>query len=325
MACELQGLGNLYPGRYLVVVLDPEHGQAPSAWYRLATIPQHPEKLGSEVIALHCSDPNPLPSLLASLAKADQPRFLWWRGTPPYQESWFRQLIESQQRIIFDSGGYGVLRRPMGNVKDVKANLQHIHQLINDPYHQELVFSDLNWGRVQAWREWLAGLFDSPDRLAELARLQKIEIVSWAQARDITPSLHALYIAGWLTHQLRLKITGHIEQSANEEGQSATLLGRNGPIQIDFRYQAARHDELTARLARVSFIGPGYRWSVERNEENAGVLQRSFTSDEPVGNAKPSPCLELKQLDTLHLLSQELDSYLRDSVFENALSRALEL
>jgi hypothetical protein len=321
---ELESVSCLYPGRIVMVVLDQEYGGPIEAWYRFETSPKHPAQLGSEWIGIHCSaDGKPLPSLLATLWKEDLPNFLWWRGTPPYEESWVRYIMESSHRIILDSGCHGVLPRPMGDFRESLAPMRKIHELITHAYHQELLFSDLNWNRLQSWREWLAGLFDAPERLQSLGSLQQIEIVTWSPARDITPSILAMYIAGWLAHQLRLKMAQPCQSDG--EGYRALLDGSWGRVEVLFRFAGCKNDSMVARLTRVSFSGPGYRWAVERCEDRLGALQRQVSR---VLDSAPESCksssLELANLDARQMLSIELDSHMRDATFEAALAKALE-
>ncbi len=321
---ELESVSKFYPGQIVMVVLDSDFAGPTEAWYRFDTSPKHPAQLGSEWIGIHCSsDGKPLPSLLAPLWKEDLPNFLWWRGTPPYHETWVRHILESSHRIILDSCCYGILPRPMGDFCESLAPIRKIHELVTNPYHHELLFSDLNWNRLQTWREWLAGLFDAPERLQSLGTLQQIEIVTWAPARDITPSIHAMYTAGWLAHQFRLKMVEPCQPDG--EGHRAILDGSWGRVEFLFRYSSCKNDSMVARLARVSFSGPGYRWSIERCEDRSGALQRQVSRVlNSSSESSESSSLELANLDARQMLSVELDNHMRDNTFESALAMALE-
>lgn len=329
LAAKLTDITQLFPGRIVAVVLDQDYHGPIRGWYRVEQTPGHPEQLGCELVGLHSSaDGKPLPSLLAPVWEQGLPIFLWWCGRPRYEEAWMNHLAETAQRIILDTGCTGTLARAMGGPLEAAEPLARVAEVVEDRYHQELAYNDLNWGRLRTWRDLVAGMFDTEERLALLEGLQQIEIVTWAMPRDITPSLPALYTAGWLARQLGYKVSQALQSVDN--GQQAVLRPSSHQerpeVKLVLNYQPTQDDELVARLSRVILSGEhdghAFRVAVERDERDTTMMMRKSgcTKMPSLFNS-----LQLTRLSHRQLLGMELETFGRDGIFEGSLRKALDI
>ncbi len=310
---DLEELLRQYPGRAVVAVLDEAHQGPLEAGLRLFPRRQH---LAGELLGLHLgADAAPLPSLVAPLWQDGLPTVMIYRGRPAYQESWFRNLLEGCTRLVVDTSHCGG-----DSLQALAAPLLSLWQLVGDPYHRELSFTDLNWARMRIWRDWIASLFDRPDRRRFLGLVSGVEIEGWAQPGLQLPSLSSLYLGAWLAHQLHWPLQQPLQVVP---GGYQAIMG-----EVDFRFyaRATEQNELLGRPVRVTLKGScqeqPFRLSVERDSSDSSTLV--------LGSAAPG-CgggnhrLRLDRLNNLALMGHELETDGRDRVFEGVLGRLLPL
>src|SRR5947199_8942425 len=86
-----------------------------------------------------------------------------------------------------------------------------------------MTVSDLNWGRLTAWRTLMAIFWDVPDYLPHLEKIDSI-IVEYdppdAALEEIAPK--ALLVVGWLASRLGWSVESKVE-SEEKEGASFRL------------------------------------------------------------------------------------------------------
>lgn len=77
--------------------------------------------------------------------------------------------------------------------------------------------ADLNWARVEGWRDLLAETFHSPDRLAQLQDTDCIHIHYQDETNEAIkrPEIEALYLQGWLANQLGWEYTDLEKKEGN--------------------------------------------------------------------------------------------------------------
>ncbi len=122
----------------------------------------------------------------------DLPVYLLWAQDPTTENGIFPHLKRFASRIIFDS-------EATDNIKEFAITLlSHIDTFPGD-------IADLNWARLQGWRQVLANVFNNHEKHAQLCKSKQIQIF---YNSTITPffqhtSIQAIYLQAWLAAQLR--------------------------------------------------------------------------------------------------------------------------
>ena len=337
LAKNLRELATLYPGRWVVVVLDPDDQGPIRGWYRIESLTNRPGRLSGEVVVLHApGDPgSSLHSLLTPVWQDGVPVFLWWLGQPPYKADWFETLVETSTRVIVDSGGFS---SSSSSADEVARLLEGLARFVYDRYHQDQTFSDLTWGRLIVWREWVASLFDQPAHRELLHRFQQVRIDCWAHQGQPSISLLGLYTAGWLAHLLRWTV----EEPLRPDGAEFVCKMRSNGNTFDVRFGSppCEIEDLQRRLVCVSFEGKtqggkDFHLSVERTVDQVFTLTRRCVVEGPPlrgaeggvsdGDEDTTHSMQHARLTSKELVGQQLETYGHDRVFEGALSATLAI
>jgi hypothetical protein len=130
-----------------------------------------------------------LPHLLPDL-----PLYILWTEDPVQDNPISHQLEKWATRIIFDS--------------EVTDNLPAFAKTLLE-HAKDCEIADLNWGRLESWRDLLASTFYSQDRLETLKKAQKICITynSFETPFFCHTKIQALYLQSWLATQLGWKLS----------------------------------------------------------------------------------------------------------------------
>ncbi|MBS2035057.1 glucose-6-phosphate dehydrogenase assembly protein OpcA [bacterium] len=312
---DLDELMQHYPGRTVVVVFDSDYQGPVQGLLAQYTRKEHP---AGDLVGLHFPDDGkPLPSMVAPLWVDGLPMVTIWRGHPPYESSWFLALVENCTRLVVDSGVQGGK-----SLEEVLAPLLPLWKLIHDPYLATQAFTDVSWARLHVWRDWIASLFDRPDRRPLLKSVESVELEGWSQPGDTVPHLSVLYLASWLSHQLDWKLSKplHAVPGGYEVGFQ--------PVTMRFYTRSTDDAELLGRPVRVSFRGQfqgqSFRLSVERDSNNSSTLVLGATGPACSSGASGHR-LHLERLNNLALMGQELETDRRDWLFEKSLETLLEM
>lgn len=151
-----------------------------------------------------------LANVLFANLDSDLPLYLWWQGELP--ETVDEQLWNWVDRLIFDSRDWSDPKRQFAWLQ---ASLRKAGS--------RLILCDLNWTRTLHLRQALAQMFDHPENLAQLPRVQRLAMTH-APGHASTARL----FAAWIAAQLGWKF-----QSGN--GAETRFTGAAGqPIQCVF-------------------------------------------------------------------------------------------
>jgi glucose-6-phosphate dehydrogenase assembly protein OpcA len=313
LGADLDELLQQYPGRAVAVVLDAEHSGPVSGFLGVYT---HRHQMAGQLIGLHFpASGAPLPSMVAPLWQDGLPLVTFWRGSPPYAESWFLALVENCTRLVVNSGVTGGQ-----SLQEVIEPLLPLWSLMRDPYLASQAFTDVSWARLCVWRDWIAGLFDRPDRRKLLPYIDNVELEGWSLPGDTVPHLSVLYLAAWLAHPLGWKLTRPLQPVPG--GYEA----RFNDFPVRFYTRSSDDPEFLGRPVRCTFRGhyqgEPFRLSVERdsNDSSTLVLGGSGPGCGSVGHR-----LHLDRLNNLALMGQELETDRRDQLFESALETLLAM
>lgn len=122
--------------------------------------------------------------IIAELAIADLPKFVWWKATPTPDLPLFKRLVSSSDTVIFDSSSF----------VEPDADLQSLAQLLK----QDTALADINWRRLAPWQELTAAAFDPPERRAAIYEVDQVTI-DYERGNES----QALMFLGWLASRLQ--------------------------------------------------------------------------------------------------------------------------
>ncbi|MDQ3686635.1 MAG: glucose-6-phosphate dehydrogenase assembly protein OpcA [Acidobacteriota bacterium] len=145
-------------------------------------------------------------SAVAPLLIPDVPVFLWWKDIPQYDDKLFRKLVALADRVIVDSRSFD---QPY-------EDLLHLAEAVSRR-SKGIHFSDLNWGRLTAWRTLLAGFWDVPEYRTHLDSIDRVHI-AYEQPRESSApvAVGTLLAIGWLVAQLNWELAA--SETAAEDG-----------------------------------------------------------------------------------------------------------
>ena len=241
----------------------------------------------------------------------DIPTFLWWQDIPHYEDKLFARLVELCDRVVIDSASFD---RP-------REDLMRVARLVTE--HPRIALSDLNWGRMTALRNLLAGFWDVADYRPHLDRPDAVEIeFAPPAAAPGQTSAQALLVAGWLASRLGWEPAAAGDTSA--AGGAA------------FRLRSADH-EFDLRLVVADGVGESAGMTVRRvtltREAGAAEFQarmsRDWTKLETTarvgGSHEVGRVLAYEARTEGQRLSRELSLLSRDRVYEGAAAFAARL
>ena len=122
--------------------------------------------------------------IIAELAIADLPKFVWWKATPTPEHPLFQRLVSSSDTVIFDSSSF------VEPEKDLKSLVELLQQ--------DTSLADINWRRLAPWQELAAAAFDPPERRAEIYEVDRVTI-----DYELGNQSQALMYLGWLASRLK--------------------------------------------------------------------------------------------------------------------------
>ena len=122
--------------------------------------------------------------IIAALAIADLPKFVWWKATPTPELPLFKRLVSSSDTVIFDSSGF----------IEPEESLQTIAELLK----QDTALADINWRRLAPWQELAAAAFDPPERRSAIYEVDRVTI-DYEKGNQS----QALMFLGWLASRLK--------------------------------------------------------------------------------------------------------------------------
>lgn len=254
-----------------------------------------------------------LSSIASPLLLPELPTFLFWPGSSLVESPLFSELTAISDRLIIDSA---VLENPAPNFRELA-------RIIGSP--RAPVVSDFAWRRLTPWRSLMAQFFDNPDALPELDRLDEVELVGKIAGKDGQSGISAsLLLAGWLASSLDWRTPGSMVRT--KDGWRVTLRAgisfEEREILLRLRQKAlARYPGRILSVAmRSEGEGSPSTFSVERTSENMVQTYSEFGGFSPVTRGVPASVFADEDL-----LSKELASLARDSIYESALRFAVSL
>ncbi len=202
----IRDLSSTHIARVILLILDEDSGTpaSVSTWVTLRSFSiisdlmrHHFEQITTIVTG---SAVRSVANIIQPLLKPELPAYIWWLNDPPRDETLFRNLMQLSSRVIVDSNSF---LKPEEGIYKLASLIQTL---------PDTAFSDLNWGRITAWRQLVAQFFDVAEYRLYLAGVNAIEIEhavapfavpTRTEEGDVSPNpTCALLLAGWLKTRL---------------------------------------------------------------------------------------------------------------------------
>jgi glucose-6-phosphate dehydrogenase assembly protein OpcA len=159
-----------------------------------------------------------IPFLILPHLLPDLPIYAIWAEDPSEETPLFTLLQKISNRLIFDSEA----------ITDLS---QFSNTLLQFKEQKNCDIADLNWGRMESWRELLASTFYTMPRLNQLRNATKIQILYNATTSEVYcyPQIQSIYLQGWLASQLGWEL----EKMESEKGTISYLYRRErGKVEV---------------------------------------------------------------------------------------------
>jgi len=188
-----------------------------------------------------------VPPLVNALLIPDMPVAVWWVGDLPNEhEEYVLALLEPADRLIVDSVNF-----------DSPADLMLVDRV---SAKTTTTPADLNWVRLEEWRQATASIFDPPDMRSRLETIRRVRVVAGTSGSDyFGESVEALLYSAWMSAQLG----HHVDAQAKVEGPRGV---------IDYVIERRRQEKSVGDIAFVEIrFDDGSCASISRDREK-GVL-----------------------------------------------------
>ncbi len=122
----------------------------------------------------------------------DLPVYLVIAEDPSHDDPLANELKKFAHRLIFDS-------EATGSLSDFATSA------LQEASDSQKDIADLNWARIESWREMLSAAFYSPDRIQELNKINSVQLTynSHSSTYFCHTKIQALYLQAWLACQLK--------------------------------------------------------------------------------------------------------------------------
>lgn len=270
-------LSQKYPARVIMLHTDHEAVKVSTSAKKIgeaATINTEFIELGIERMT-----PQAIASAVNTLRVAGTPNILFWISKAIADAPLFEHLIGMMDTVIVDSSGID---------QDDSALRQLCEFYRSGP---RLRICDLAYLRLGPWQDMIAHFFDDQRFLADLHRINRVEITSGSLAE-------AYYLVGWLASRLQWDACGDLVLCA-PNGQHINVI--------------LKHDGEPRRVLRFALVTDDSSFCAELTESPDTVCLS-------VTGAKSSPqrCSPLQHIDNMSLIEKSFIVSARDEVYEQS-------
>jgi len=134
-----------------------------------------------------------LAGLVDPLLVSGVPTYIWWLGTPPFGSKELRDALDIADALVVDSGGFA---RPYHSFMGLADTSSHAHR--------RLGLADLQWARLDPWRESIAQFFAPVARRPYLSGISEIGIDYAGAGRG--NRIPSATLIGWISSALGWKL-----------------------------------------------------------------------------------------------------------------------
>jgi glucose-6-phosphate dehydrogenase assembly protein OpcA len=216
-----------FPSRVILVTVDKD---ASEKYLKTAVSVLSAGEIACDLIEIEVSGSaqDRIPFVILPHILPDLPVYLVWAEDPTQDNKTSHQLEQFASRLIVDSESTDNLPR------FAEALLKHSEQ-------PNLDIADLNWARLESWRDLFSATFYSEERLAALKSASDIQIHYNAEESTFFchTRIQSIYLQAWLACQLGWELK---EVRPEKEVLSFFYQSESRPITIQLH--AERHSHL---------------------------------------------------------------------------------
>lgn len=194
----------------------------------------------------------------------DLPIYLVWEKDPCAENPIFEQMQRYASRLIFDS-------ETTNNLPSFAAELLKLNQDL------DLEVADLNWARMENWRQLLVTYFYSLENLVHLEKVSQVEITYNFHQTDCFchTTIQALYLQTWLACRLQWKL---IQMKKEGSHLLFTYEKDDRKIVVNLTPQDEAH-LAPGTIVAIHFVTPhGFEFSFKRHLEVPNHIVTKVTS-----------------------------------------------
>lgn len=226
---------NLHPA-LAIVVRDQPHMRPGRIDAAIATDSIRPESacaMQCELVTLHVRGAagEHLAALVDPLLSSGVPTYLWWLGTPPFGKHELNDALKICDALVVDSSRFDAPYRSF-------LELTHLAS----SSHQNLGVGDLQWWRLESWRETIAQFFSPLDRRPFLNGIAEIGVDYAGEGRG--NRVAAALLIGWMASALKWKL----QRAAS---------GAGGTVVVHFAAEGWRPVHVALRSAPKDHLAQG--------------------------------------------------------------------
>lgn len=322
---DMELITGRHPCRIINVVSDPvPHEQPVHAYISIhcKVPPAGGRQVCSELLTVVSGkeDTREIPAAVIPLLISDLPTFMWWPRGTPFDDTLFRNLTDSMDRLIVDSATF---ENSEGTLSKMSNRLK-----TNWP---KLVCTDMNWGRLTHWRELVAQFFDGAVLRPYLDRINNVTIDFTLSERGAVNRTQALLLAGWLSSRLGWRPADQVYElvraDSNVPGARLSLQSTTaGPVTIMLNaIKAPSEVPGSVHMVSLEVRAKGLEGKPEASFTVAlphGDRDSAHTCTEIAGVEPTDRPMQMVQVSRAELLDIELGIFSRDLVYEAALEMA---
>jgi glucose-6-phosphate dehydrogenase assembly protein OpcA len=272
----VRAIGNHHPAQVVVVRDQPDlrNGRMDATITTDTLRPQLGCAMQCELITLHVRGAagEHLSGLIDPLLQSGVPNYLWWVGTPAFGKRELDDMLRICDGLFVDSARFDA---PYRSFLELTKLVTHSHQ--------RLGVGDLQWARLEPWRESVAQFFAPADRRPFLNGISEIGVDYSGDGRG--NRVAAALFVGWLASALGWKL----QKSAGGAGGTVVAhFAAEGwrPVQVALRSVPKAHlaqGEICAIRIAGAAAGRTFNLSVLRDPERA----RSVRPEVGAGGYRP--------------------------------------
>ena len=262
----VRAIGNHHPAQVIVVRDQPglRSGKIDATITTDILRPQSAGAMQCELITLHVRGAvgEHLSGLIDPLLQSGVPTYLWWVGTPAFGKRELEDTLKICDALIVDSARFDAPYRSFVELTKLASHA-----------HQRLGVGDLQWVRLDPWRESVAQFFSPPDRQPFLKGISDIGVDYSGEGRG--NRVAAALLIGWIASALGWKLQ---RAAAGAGGTVVAHFGADGwrPVQVAFRSMPKTHlaqGEISAIRIEGGAGGRTFKLSVLRDPERARTVR----------------------------------------------------
>ena len=237
-----------------------------------------------ELVTLHVGGEaaSHLAALVDPLLVSGVPTYIWWLGTPPFGSKELRDSLQIADALVVDSARFA---RPYHSFLGLADTGAHAHH--------RLGFADLQWARLDPWRETLAQFFAPVVRRPFLSGISEIGIDYAGVGRG--NRIPSAVLIGWISSALGWKL-------------QRAVGGPGGVVSAQFQAEGWRIVDVAFRSVLKPGLVEGEISAVKVVGTSGGVTFKLSISRAPDRTRRPSPDMGPAKFQHLHATGGDDDA-----------------